>query len=141
MTRVDFYLLPDVHADAKERFTCRLAYRAASAGQTVHVRCEENRVDALDELLWAYPPEQFLPHRRLNDSDEKAPVVLAGAADEPTVTEVLINLGADVPIFFPRFDRVSEIVLSSERDAGRERYRFYRDRGYPLFHHDLDEWE
>ena len=54
---------------------------------------------------------------------------------------MLINLGSDVPTFFGRFDRVAEIVLDPERDLGRERYRHYRDRGYPLQHHELNDWE
>jgi DNA polymerase III subunit chi len=46
-----------------------------------------------------------------------------------------------VPTFFGRFERVAEIIVQDRRDVGRDRYRFYRDRGYPLFHHELDEWE
>ena len=43
---------------------------------------------------------------------------------------------------FPgRFERVAEIVVGSSRDAGRARYQFYRDRGFPLYHHELDDWE
>ena len=34
-----------------------------------------------------------------------------------------------------------EHVLGNEREDGRERYKYYRDRGYPLFHHDLENWE
>ena len=40
-----------------------------------------------------------------------------------------------------RFDRVAEVVVQDIRDEGRDRYKFYRDRGFPLHHHELDEWE
>jgi len=52
-----------------------------------------------------------------------------------------VNLADEIPGFFGRFDRVAEIVVGENRDAGRERYKFYRDRGFPLFHHELDDWE
>jgi len=53
--------------------------------------------------------------------------------------DVLINLCERVPYFFSRFRRTLEIVGGSEqeREASRERYRFYQSRGYPLKHHKL----
>ena len=53
--------------------------------------------------------------------------------------DVLINLAPEVPNFFSRFARLAE-PLDQEpgiREAGRERYRFYRDRGYPLESHQI----
>jgi|TARA_B110000977_G_C10720438_1_gene354983 DNA polymerase-3 subunit chi len=54
---------------------------------------------------------------------------------------LLINLAFQVPSFFGRFDRVAEIIVGETKDRGREHYKFYRDRGYPLHHHDLKDWE
>ena len=54
---------------------------------------------------------------------------------------LLINLATQVPSFFGRFDRVAEIIVGETKDRGREHYKFYRDRGYPLHHHDLKDWE
>ena len=53
----------------------------------------------------------------------------------------LINLASGIPTFFGRFPRVAEVIVEANRAAGRERYRFYRDRGFPLFDHRLDDWE
>jgi len=52
---------------------------------------------------------------------------------------LLINLGLDVPGFFSRFERVAEVVDGDEtqKAKGRERFRFYKDRGYPLETHKL----
>ncbi|RDJ93817.1 DNA polymerase III subunit chi, partial [Lacticaseibacillus rhamnosus] len=43
--------------------------------------------------------------------------------------------------FFSRFQRLVEIVGTdaSDRQAARERYRFYRDRGYEIRTHQLGE--
>ena len=53
--------------------------------------------------------------------------------------QVLINLAANVPLFFSRFRRMLEIISADteHRLSGRQRYLFYRDRGYPLKHHHL----
>ena len=54
-------------------------------------------------------------------------------------TDLLINLGAEVPLFFSRFERVAEIVSGENEDRAlaRDRFRFYRDRGYSLNTHRL----
>jgi DNA polymerase-3 subunit chi len=53
--------------------------------------------------------------------------------------EVLVNLREQWPACFSRFLRLVEIVGRDEADrqAARERFRFYRDRGYEIRHHDL----
>ena len=140
MTRIDFYILPDVDEIARHRFTCRLAHRAAMSGKRVHIRTSESAVGDLDGLLWEYPTWQFLPHARLADAGPE-PVTIGADDEEPTHDEVLVNLGAGIPGFFNRFERVSEIVLANQRATGREQYRRYREGGYPLFHHELDNWE
>jgi len=52
---------------------------------------------------------------------------------------VLINLAGDVPEFFSRYQRVAEVVdaNATRREQSRERYRFYRDRGYKLNTHQV----
>ena len=52
-----------------------------------------------------------------------------------------VNLRADPPSFFSRFERLAEIVGIDETDveAGRTRFRFYRERGYELRTHSLAE--
>jgi len=51
---------------------------------------------------------------------------------------VIVNLGDRTPPNFSRFDRLIELVSGDEADRAhaRERFRFYRDRGYPMQTHD-----
>lgn len=148
MTRVDFYVLPDVDIDAKYRFACRLALRAIHTGQQVHVRtASAEAAGMLDDLMWSYPEDRFVPHAVAEGADEAgapdtdAPIRIGHAEPVPGPDQVLVNLADDVPAFFARFERVAEVITEPERAAGRTRYRHYRERGYPLFHHDLDDWE
>ena len=59
---------------------------------------------------------------------------------EPVVHEqVLVNLRDEAPPHFSRFERLMEIVTrdASDREHARERFRFYRERGYEIHTHDL----
>lgn len=142
-TRVDFYLLPDIDDVARRRFTCRLVGRAVAAGKRVHVRAASEVAEAMDELLWEYPRDRFLPHARFAPENEHAlePVIIGAATDKPARGDVLVNLADGIPDCITAFERVAELVLSTERANGRALYRQYRERGYPLFHHEIDDWE
>jgi len=54
---------------------------------------------------------------------------------------VLLNLRPECPQYFSRFRRLIEIVgvEDADRAGARERFRFYRDRGYEIRTHDLSK--
>ncbi|MCH1614710.1 MAG: DNA polymerase III subunit chi [Acidimicrobiales bacterium] len=142
MTRTDFYLLEDENTDAAYRFACRLSLKAIESGTRVHIHLDdEDSVDTLDELMWHYPKGRFLAHDKIpNEAVVNSPVHLS--CQEPIAEEgLLINLSKDIPFFFGRFDRVAEIIVKSQVSQGRDRYKHYRERGYPLQHHQLNRWE
>lgn len=134
MTRIDFYVLPDSEPTSRLRLACKLTLKAWQNDMSVYLRCQDPaQADALDELLWQYPPERFIPHERL-DQDNRAPVLI-GLAPWPERTDdgcVLINL-ALAPCEQPgRFARVLEIVNQHAelRARSRDNFRLYRSRGY-----------
>ncbi|HET7370044.1 MAG TPA: DNA polymerase III subunit chi [Gammaproteobacteria bacterium] len=139
MTRVDFYVLALAPPQGRERVACRLADKAFQHGQKLYVHAEsEAQAAALDELLWTFRQQSFIPHARAGADD--APVLIGlGDLEPPADCALLINLDADVPLFFSRFERVMEIIDGDEqrRAQGRGRFRFYQDRGYPLQTHNL----
>ncbi len=138
MTHIDFYILPDVERTAAQRFACRLAAKARLKGNEVHVHTsDEAAAKAMDELMWAYPAAAFLPH---GIRDIGSGVSIDWQEPASTEHDVLINLADDIPAFFGRFDRLAEIIVGEQKTIGRERYKFYRHRGYPLKHHELSEW-
>ncbi|HSG91917.1 MAG TPA: DNA polymerase III subunit chi [Pseudomonadales bacterium] len=148
MTRIDFYVIPEIRRDARERFATRLAARAFREGRRSVILVSDDATGVrLDELLWNLPGA-FLPHARLGAAETPAalPVTLGTAAEldareqaGEAAHDLLINLTDAVPAHFASFDRVAEIVCQDDdvRAATRESYRFYRERGYPLHHHDL----
>jgi DNA polymerase III subunit chi len=141
MTKVDFYLL-GAGGDSRERIACRLAEKAWRLGNRVYLLAPDKPATLeLDELLWTFSQGSFVPHAVCtNDSDAEVHPVLIGHAEPPAALhDVLISLAPEVPTWFSRFARVAELVGAAEEDKarGRERFRFYRERGYPLEAHNL----
>jgi DNA polymerase-3 subunit chi len=139
MTQVDFYVLPDAASRGRMLFACRLAEKAFGLGHRVFVQAEsEGEARELDDLMWTFRDRSFLPHC-LAGQDESAAVHIGYGAEPADGFHLLVNLGSQVPGFFSRFERVAEVIDADEsrRAQGRERFRFYKDRGYPLETHKL----
>jgi DNA polymerase III subunit chi len=134
MTRIDFH----TNVGDPLAYACRLARKAYAGGNALVVLAEPQRLAAFDEQLWTFAPLEFVPHCMANSPlAQDTPVVLAADLDATPHHQVLVNLGAPVPAQFARFERLIEIVGSEEEElaAGRERFRFYRDRGYAIEMH------
>lgn len=139
MTQVDFYILAESAPRARMLFACRLAEKAFGLGHRVFVHAgSEGEARELDDLMWTFRDGSFLPHGLSGEAAE-APVHIGAGAEPGQGFHLLINLGAEVPGFFSRFERVAEVVDGGEagKARGRERFRFYKDRGYPLETHKL----
>lgn len=131
MTRVDFH----TNVDDAVLYACRLARKAYQSGQPLVVLADPGRLRAFDERLWTFSPLDFLPHCMADSAlAAHTPIVLASDLERIAHDQILLNLAPAVPAQFARFERLLEIVGTSpdELAAGRERYRFYRDRGYAL---------
>jgi DNA polymerase-3 subunit chi len=142
MTKVDFYLLTSGAADSRERTACRLAEKAYRLGHRVYLLAPDPAAALeLDELLWTFSQGSFVPHAvYTNDTSSDVHPVLIGHAEPPmALNDVLVSLAEEVPPWFSRFARVAELVGAADEDKtrARERFRFYRERGYPLDTHNL----
>lgn len=140
MTRVDFYLLAGADAQARAHFACRLADKAYRLGHRVFIHTESaEQTRQLDDLLWTFQQNSFVPHAPCAGDTPEMPVLLGHDAEPPAAAQVLINLGPEVPLFFSRFERVAELVDDEPRirEQARARYSFYKERGYPLNTHEM----
>jgi len=144
VTQVDFYILDSDSDDARLRLACKIVDKATQLDNHVFINAtSETEAKQLDELLWTFSQGSFIPHRVVRDelAQEPREPVLIGVNRPPAPGrwDVMINLAADVPEFFSRYERVAEVVdaNATRREQSRERYRFYRDRGYKLNTHQV----
>lgn len=142
MTRVDFYLLSQDQPVDRDRFICRLTEKAFRLGHRVFLQSDSpEHARRLDEMLWSFRDRSFVPHglARDVDGDPDFPVAIGDDITPEGQYDLLINCADEIPDFFSRFERVAEPVINEEtaKARGRDRYRFYRDRGYPLEMHKL----
>ncbi len=139
MTQIFFY------HNASDRLAAAAALigKAAMQKKPLLVYAPDGEIaSTLDRQLWTQQPTGFVPHVRSNSPLAiETPVVIADTLDLPTQTERLFNLSAEIPPGFSRFNSVIEVIgqEDAERQAGRERVKFYKDRGYAIKFFDLAE--
>jgi DNA polymerase-3 subunit chi len=151
MARIDFHS----NVSDKLAYACRLTrkiWSATPSGEPVRsiiMVGEKADLKKLDALLWAFSATDFLPHCFIEDDAAiDTPILLTEHFSPPALfqlphADVLIHLGMqmpqDVPSLLARFPRVVEVVTidETERLAGRERYKAYRDLGHEL--HNFDQ--
>lgn len=127
----------------------RIAAMAALIGKTYRQRKallvyapDAELAAMLDRQLWIHPTTAFVPHvSSASPLAGETPVVITADPESSPQDERLFNLSPDVPPGFSRFTSVIEVVgqQEDERRAGRERARFYKDRGYEIKYFDLSE--
>jgi DNA polymerase-3 subunit chi len=139
MTAIDFY----THVASPLDVAARIVAKAwAQHGSVRVLTADAADTAALDRLLWTQSALSFIPHCRLAAPDAaQTPVIVDDAVEHEGPAAVLINLHPQTPPFFSRFERLAEIVAldGDAAEAGRARYRFYRERGYAIRTHNLSE--
>lgn len=145
MTDIAFHFnVPD-----KLDYSCRLLRKAYQSGAQLVVTGTSDMLAELDHLLWTFAASEFVPHYRPGAAVENdtalgkalatTPVLLVESLKGCAHHSVLVNLGADIPDEFERFERLVEVVTTQDADrlAARRRWKHYADRGYALQRHDL----
>jgi DNA polymerase-3 subunit chi len=101
---------------------------------------EAETATRLDRILWTQPQLSFVPHC-FADSPlaSETPILLTASLDTPPQEACLLNLANELPSAFSRFEHVVEIVSTDDSDKlpARERFKFYRERGYVIESRDI----
>jgi DNA polymerase-3 subunit chi len=137
VTQIDFYF----NAEDRLQVACRLAAKALAQKKRLLIYAPEHETASrIDKMLWTWPAIGFVPHCAVHEEHAReTPVLIASGDEMAPECALLVNLGADCPPHFERFERLFEIVALDEesRKHGRSRYRFYLERGYRINNHDL----
>lgn len=139
MTRISFL------SNAQDRLQSAAAWIAQAHRERRQVLVFAPATDVaerLDRLLWTHPATGFIPHCGASDAlASETPVLIAGSLDQLPQDKCLLNLSNEIPPGFSRFEEVTEIVSIHDEDRlpARDRFRFYRERGYALENRDISE--
>lgn len=143
-TSVDFYLLEDSTDDAKWLLACRLAEKAYLRRHQVFIYCDcQDTAEMLDELMWIFKENSFIPHNIQGEGPKSPPPIQIGYAgyttDPAGFSDILFNLSDEIPVFHQRFKRIIEIVPhnDTEKEISREHYRQYRINGLKIQTHSI----
>ncbi|MGQ9426074.1 DNA polymerase III subunit chi [Gilvimarinus sp. F26214L] len=146
MPQVDFYILESDSLAARHQFVARLLGKLQRLGKSALVTvASDTEATELDALLWAFPPESFLPHGVVgNKAGEDAPeeaVLISARPDESAARDVFVNLRQQVPSRHRELGRIVEVVVQDPvvLAGTRENFRFYRQQGYPIESHSIRE--
>lgn len=139
--RVDFYLLASDQEQARWNIACRLLEKAYLKGHKVYVLCN-NQQDAelIDELLWTFKEDSFIPHNLQGEGPEPPPPIHIGYDKEPRgFNDILLNLTPSIPTFYKKFRRIIELVstMETEKEQSRANYREYKAQGCTLQTHHI----
>ena len=127
-------------------YACKLVRKLQRVGMPLVVSADAGTAAELSERLWAFGGGvQFLAHRHADATPavlQASPTVLAQQlGDGLPHHKVLLNLQADMPVGFERFERVIEVVSAQDeedRNTARQRWRAYQAAGHAIERHDLN---
>jgi len=143
MTTIDFYILKSNKAPKHDLFACKLTEKIYKSGHSLFINARDlKQSERFDTMLWTFRELSFIPHSlTLTDQSntDQVQVSFDINPNEQHSHEVLLNLADQVPSFFSSFPRVAEIVSQTgdQKKYARERFKFYRDRGYKINTHEI----
>jgi DNA polymerase-3 subunit chi len=141
VSRADFYQLKSDDPASRYPLLCRLLEKCLDAGQQVYIICDdEAEALHLNQYIWAFKPDSFIPHVCAHE-EVNAAVVLGHRSTLGTALpdhrEICINLG---PQLAPEpFERVIELVVQDADmlQTAREHYAKYSQLGRTMQYHKL----
>jgi DNA polymerase-3 subunit chi len=138
MTKVGFYHLTRSPLD---KALPKLLEKALGAGHRCVVLCgSQERVAALDSLLWTYDPDSWLPHGSARDGEgESQTIWLTGTDENPNKADLLVQLDGMTSAKLGDYVRCLDLFDGADEEEvarARERWRVLSSAG-----HDLSYWQ
>lgn len=106
----------------KAREVCRLVEALYLAGKRVVVFLDDaGRATILDDMLWTFSPEAFVPHVLWDGGEVEEPVaIVAGRLANPNRATVLVVAGALQPSAeVAAFEEIHDVVAQVAEDSGK----------------------
>lgn len=139
MAEADFYVLPASEPEARTLFLCRLCEKVMGLGHPIFIHCDtQEEAEQLDQLLWEFKPEAFLPHMLVGQEPD-ASISIGWGDQRPNHQSVFINMALDIPKDALKFERILEIVVQAPSilESTRKNYRVYQDQNITVRMNDM----
>ncbi len=137
MTEVVFI---EVTASRMEMRACEIAEHTYTQGERLQIiAIDEEQAARLDDLLWTYKPDNFVPHGlwKSMDSESAQPVVITTRKERVPGIASLLTMDYCPVEMVQQFSKVIHVVLvdNQERlEASRRYWTLLKDAGFSLRH-------
>ena len=146
MARIGFYHLIRQNLD---QALPKLLDKAIQSGARVVVLAgSSERITELDERLWVYEDESWLPHGRAGDANaDLQPIWLTDAEENPNNANILVACDGARPAAPEAWERVLDLFDGNDPEAvaaARDRWREWKQAGHDLVYYQQGErggWE
>jgi DNA polymerase III subunit chi len=134
MTEIRFYHL---ERQGLEQVLPSILAKALERGSRVIVKtADEKEAERLNEFLWTYNPDSFLPHGTKKDGfTDQQPVILTSADENPNGADVLILTQGTQSAMQGDFKLCCEMLdgrNENEVAGARARWKTYKDAGFEV---------
>ena len=132
------------HVSHRAAFLHRLlAEKIIPGGLNALIYADEKEAAYLDDFLWTWKANDFLPHAIVEEADTDTPIGIISALSITTKTDTLILWSSPNHTLasgeFPAFGIIVDIIGKDEEEikAGRFRYQSFQERGYRMETHKI----
>lgn len=148
VTRIDFYIAENNSSHDRLRLCCKIVEKASRQGKRTIIAVDDRQqAMALDELMWRFQDDSFLPHTVAPDSlhdcqfatNARINTVIDSNRHKYPNADLIINLCTVRPEHFSQYERLVECITQegSTLQIGRDNHQYYKERGYPIHIHKL----
>lgn len=124
-----------------------LLQKALSGGKRITLVAQDQKaLEELDQGLWSWNPESFLPHaslKKVADSADSHPILLTvDATENANQSDTLILTGQTACEDFSRYELCCKIFNGHDQTAvehSRALWKQYKDAGHALTYWQQDE--
>jgi DNA polymerase-3 subunit chi len=145
MTEIRFY---HMERQGIEQVLPSLLMKALENGHRILVKApDEPEAERLNEILWTFRPDIFLPHGTKKDGhSDRQPIFLTSTNDNPNNADVLILTGGTESDSIADFKLCCELLDGRDGEQieqARARWKKYKDEGHTLTYWQQGEksWE
>lgn len=141
-TQVMFYLLPELTTPPAETDSpahwfqaCVQACFCYRNNQRVYIHADDQATaHAIDEMLWGFEPDTFVPHNLVGEGPTQGAPVEIGFQKPKSRRPFLINLAGNIPSFASNYSHIIDFVPAEPelKQQARERFKQYRHAGFQI---------